>query len=695
MKIDMGNFGNAQREVVNNQVNRGNPAEMAEAKINSARNTQQQETRVNQAWEQVGQQAQQLGGEIWQQTQQLAAQKGAASVQDYQIHRQGVIQSAQDKIDSGDLKAAGVKDYIQKGMEEFKRPEIDSLSPTAKMQVEKGYQSVDLSANTDSDHLFRAAHKIETRTFTDDFISKNERIALNGGPDVSQAAAQYDSEGFIASAREAYGADYQKVLNSAKGNLWKASALNQVLNNRDSYDGLNKIGQAITDENGLYHGKLDPDSQLAIMGQIETRKTGLEAKAIAEQTRQQAAAARAETHQAHVDQVAYNTLQQAEDFQASNPGATLSPDYLENISQKLQGSAYAGGEKQLAYQNKQLVEFSGLTAPQQNAWLTERAAQLSQSDDPAAQKQYNLLKSAADRSQAERKADPITAQAKTLQQDIPALPFDVVGKGSTWQEKQQNMQTFSAALYQRKALYDSAKMQDPSISPMFLTKDEQTAFAKQLKDSVPAERVKMIADLQNYGGKYGPELVKQIGATKSDQVAAWHMSSDPNGEAATLIVGGQTLRTAKGANYKAPPTTKTQPLIDSTYGGAMTPTMRNTVGTTFNDAYIQYRADKNEDPNTFDSDDYAAVMEKVAGKVIQYGASGKIAVPPSTDENQFRDKLYSSIKALPDGVNINANLQTGDATLTAVGGSSYLVTQPNGAPLLGSQTHQPIYITVN
>ncbi|MCS5737406.1 hypothetical protein, partial [Herbiconiux daphne] len=138
MKIDTGNFGQAQRQVVDTRIDRGNPAEMAEAKISSARNTAQLQGMANQAWDRLGSQMQQVGAEMHQQIRQLAQQKSALVIQQKQLHAQGVLQEAQDNVDSGKLKSADVQKFVSDAMSKFKYDDIDGLGEGGRMQLEKG-----------------------------------------------------------------------------------------------------------------------------------------------------------------------------------------------------------------------------------------------------------------------------------------------------------------------------------------------------------------------------------------------------------------------------------------------------------------------------------------------------------------------------------------------------------------------------
>ncbi|MFW3388432.1 UNVERIFIED_CONTAM: hypothetical protein RF648_20815, partial [Kocuria sp. CPCC 205274] len=182
-----------------------------------------------------------VGAQMQAEQRQLAQQKSALVIQQKQIYSQGILQEAQDRVDSGQLKAADIQKYVSESMSKFSYENIDGLDEGGRMQLAKGLQSVDMAVGQNTNHLYRSAHKVETRATTDEMIANNERLALNSGQDLDKAASLYDSPVFQAQAREAYGAEYGKVISQAKSGLYAAGAKKMVLDARDSYSGLQAL----------------------------------------------------------------------------------------------------------------------------------------------------------------------------------------------------------------------------------------------------------------------------------------------------------------------------------------------------------------------------------------------------------------------------------------------------------------------
>lgn len=688
MRIDMGNFGNAQRTVADTRIDRGNPAEMAEAKINNARTSERLSGMVNQAWDRVGEQMQQLGGEMLQKQRQLAAQKSALQIQDKQIRYQGALQTAQDAIDAGQLKAADIHDFVNKQMADFKPEEIDGLDEAGTLQLQRGMQAVDKQMAGSVDHLYRAAHKVETRTTTDAMIANNERLALNSGADLDKAASLYDSPVFQAQAREAYGADYGKVIAQAKSGIYAAGAKKVLLDNRDSYSGLNSL-QKEFEEGGRFAGKMDADTQLSIMGQIDTRKGTLEAQAAAAEARAAAhAQAQAARQMANENRgMAANT--QMREFIAD--GGVPDNAYIERYQQQTANSSFAGDATAVVQLAQQTQQFRALPLAEQERQLSIMAGR--SRGNPQDMRVFNALKASHEKEKSALVNDPIAAVTMRTGDQIPALPFDQIQQAKTPEDTKAANQAFAAALYQRAGITAQARQQTQDAPKVLLTQQERQD-KKAYADGLGVQgRTDFYKTLANAGGRFGIDLVKEI--SKSDVIAsaAYHAAANPNAQTGALIAQGEAYLQDKKSGFNAPPIGKTQPVIDTALAGAIPAAQRSTLAGSVNAYYVASRAQRGLDPSKIDDDDYNDAITAVVGNVIQYG-SGKVVVPANTDANRFRTDLYQTVMQQPNGANSMALIESGQAQLTAIGAKSYMLTQPNGAPYIDPQTNQPVRVSI-
>lgn len=690
MRIDMGNFGNAQMTVANTQINRGNPAEMAEAKINAARTSERLSGMVNQAWDRVGGQLQQLGGEMWQQAKQLAAQKSALQIQDKQVHYQASVQAAQDAIDAGNLKAADVHTFIAKQMEAFKPAEIDDLDEAGRTQYQRGMEAVDKQFSGTVDHLYRAAHKVETRATTDAMFSNTERLALNEGGDLEKYAKLYDTPLFQAQAREAYGADFGKVIANAKANLYANGAKKDLLDNRDSYSGLQGIEKQF-EEGGKYYGKLDPDQQLAILGQVDSRKGTIEAKAAAEAARQAARAQAQAAKQMAAENKAMSAQLNMREFIAQ--GNVPDNAMLEKYAQDTQGTSLANDGVQMAHLATQTQAFSAQPLGVQEQQLQSMAAGMRKGTNTADVKVYTAMRNAYN---AQKKAlvdDPVATMATKAGVELPSLDLSGIQNAKTPAEVKQANQDFAAQIYQMAGLSSQAQQLSPDVPKVVLPKykrDELKATADALS---PKERSNFYTTLANAGGRFGLALVKEVSGSDVITSAAYHQAAAPNSNTGQLIAQGQTYLDDKKSGFNAPDPSKTQAAIDDTLAGAVPAAQRSTIAGSVNAHYVASRAERGLPTNEIDSDDYNDSIKAVVGEVIQYG-DGKVVVPANTDANQFRSQLYTAVSTQPDGANKMALIETGQARLTAVGAKTYMLTQPNGAPYIDPQSNQPVRVSI-
>ena len=691
MKIDTGNFGQAQRQVVSTQIDRGNVAEMAETKISNARNTQRLQGMANQAWDRLGGQMQQVGQQMQQEIRQLAAQKSALAIQQKQLFGQGVLQEAQDKVDSGQLKAADVQKYVSDSMGKFKHEDIDGLGEAGRLQLDKGLQGVDMSINQSTNHLYRAAHKVESRVATDEMISNNERLALNSGADLDKAASMYDSPLFQAQAREAYGAEFGKVITQAKAGIYAAGAKKMVLDARDSYSGLQAISKQFQ-EGGKFHGKLDADTELSITGQIESRMGTIEAKAAAQAARAAAQAQAAAAKQMAAESKAQSAQLQMREFIAA--GNVPDDATLEKYAQVTQGTGLADDAKNMVGLAQQTQQFSALPLTQQEQLLQTTAAKMKTGTNPADVKVYNAMQAAHN---AQKKAlvdDPIVAVTQRAGVEIPPLPMDAIASAKSPQDQKAANEQFAAAVYERAGYNAQARQQTAEAPKVVLTAQERSDYKAYADSLAPNERINFYKTLANAGGRLGVSLVKEVSGSDTVAAAAYHQAANPNSNVGGSIARGQQLIDDPKGNYKPPSREKFQPAIDGALSDALPASQRATIAGAVNAHYVASRTERGLNPNELDDDDYADSIKAVVGDVIQYG-DGKVIVPSGTDANKFRESLYQSVMQTPGGADSMELIETGAARLTAVGSKSYMLTTPSGATYFDPKTGQPVRIQVN
>lgn len=690
MRIDMGNFGNAQRAAVDTRVDRGNPAEMAEAKINTARSSARLQGMAAQAWDNLGGQMKQVGDQMYQQLRQLAAQKSALAIQQKQLYAQGILQEASDQVDTGKLKSADVHKFVSDSMAKFTYEDIDDLDEAGRMQLDRGLQSVDKSISNDTNHLYKTAHKVETRATTDEMIANQERLALNSGADLDKAAALYDSEGFQAQAREAYGAQYGKVITDAKASIYAAGAKKQLLDSRDSYGGLQALEKQFQ-EGGAFHGKMSADQELAIMGQIDSRKGTLEAQAAAAQARAAAAEQRAATQQmARENHAAAAQLHMREFIAAGNvPDSAM----LEQYAQDTAGTSLQKDAVQMAHLATATQDFSKQPLQAQEAQLQATAARMKKGTNEADVKVFKAMQSAYETQKKQLTDDPITAVATRAGVDIPPLDTTLLKNAATPAEQKAANQQFAAQVYKRMALNEQARQQTADAPKVILTAQERRDWKGYADSLDPQTRTDFYTSLANGGGRFGIDLVKEVSGSDVMASAAYHHAANPNSTTGAYIARGQTMLDDKKSGYKPPPPAKTQTAIDDMLAGAVPAAQRSTVAASVNAHYVALRTEKGQDPHELDNDDYQESIRQVVGDVVQYG-DGKVVVPAGTDANQFRNQLYQTVMQLPDGQNSMALIESGQARLQAVGAKSYMLTTPSGATYFDPKTGEPVRVSL-
>lgn len=685
MRIDLGNFGNNQRQVVSTQVNRGDVTALADAQINAARQQGQTAQQIGQAWGRVADTMTSVGQHMEQRNAELAQQKAAIVSQQKQLHAQGVIQEASDLVDNGTLKAADVQKFYNDGMAKFHFDPISGLHGRAQEAFDASLSAVDQRMQLDVGHLYKQAHKVETRAAVDELASNNERLTMNGG-DLAKGAAVYDTPTFQANLREAYGAQSGAKLVELKANLYKNGAMNAILNNRDSYSGLSSLQQQITDPNGQFYGKLDATDQLQILGQIDSRKGNLEAKAEAAAARAESMRARAEAHQDALNNRAQAAVYHAQEWIAA--GNVPDQAYIDQLTTATKGTTFAQAPTALLKMSTDVQKFGQQPLAVQEAQLTQQAASMQHGTNPQQQEVFQARQKFYEARKKALTTDPITAISESTGNAIPELPWAGIRDAKTPEDRKAARQAFAAVVYQREAMSKQARQQTKDAPNTVFTAQEMSENRAYLKSLGPNEQMSFLSEVANAGGHKGFDIVKEITGDDAMVAATYHMVTNPKDPTGGMIAEGNRLINDPKSSVKAPSDKDAVAGLNDMYGSAIPASQVNTVIKAANGHYVSARLAKSEDPHAYDDDDYKESMRAAVGDVLQYGKS-KIVVPSGTDANTFRTSIYNAFMQQPNGAAAIANIESGQARLVMIGAKTYALTNPAGGPIINPATGQP------
>lgn len=676
MRIDLGNFGNNQRQAVSTQVNRGDVTALADAQINAARRQEQTAQQIGQAWGQVGQNLSQFGENVYQRVTEMAQQKASLQIQQKQLFAQGVIQEANDKVSQGLLKSGDVQKFYNDSMSKFTPQDIDGLHGAAAEKFSAGLANVDMQMQGDVHQLYRNAHKVETRSLVDEQIATNERLALKSG-DLAQREALYDTPVFQANAREAYGVDWSKRIASAKADLYKNDLRAKIQANRDSIGGLNELDKALADPNSPYANKLTAEDQLSLSNTINSRRTSLEAKAIAAQNHADSVALRRETQAVHADEkmsirIANGEIPTAQEWEEHN--------------EITKGTSVAGSGQALQQTMVKTQALFGMKPEEAQAQLDVLKLKLDNQGGTANEYQvYNTLQRNVDQRKAELKKNPQAVGAMDSGQ-----PLQPVSAGSALQDPGSYGQALQTRLVNSNAL---TQKYGALAGQNLLTPDELAEHKAMYKTLTPDQRIQYWRNMQaSSSPEIATRVAKEMGDNAPQVQAVASLAVNPAGYATALAVekGDKMINPPDGLPKVKFETGADQTLlanIKSTYPGISDLQARQLVP-----VVQRAHVGLGNDPARSISDDTLRAVIGTPAKV----SGSTVIVPPNTDENTFIDKMNQGIDGLGAmSLSVRNHLDAGTYNFVPdASGNQMLINSKTMRRVVG-EDGRPIVIGVN
>lgn len=224
------------------------------------------------------------------------------------------------------------------------------------------------------------------------------KSAAMPGADIDKLNARFDSEAVNTAGRLAYGEMWEAKKQEAKDANWTTQATQRVITAGNNLGELKQIQHDLTDENGFYAGKLDPEKRNQQLNTITGRIFQIE------QHQQQQAMMR--------EMKAERALAQM-DKQASI-GVPPTVADQQRWKSALAGTSLAGEYNKLIQQMNESQYFLQLDPPSQERYLTQMKANMQRHGASAAQvENVNRLEAIKNERNKLRDTDPVTYSAIT------------------------------------------------------------------------------------------------------------------------------------------------------------------------------------------------------------------------------------------------------------------------------------------
>ncbi|WP_223621173.1 hypothetical protein [Lysobacter sp. ESA13C] len=652
---------------------------------------------------------QQVAGTIGQIAQQqlddneaLARAKASNALLDHELQVKQRAEDLQQRISSGDLDWRQAEVEAKTAFDEIETPKIAGLGPADVERMQGGFTRNKAGGASAIRNVAESARRTEFRGQFDTALDSLGKLAGATGADIEKINAQ--AEAFAPIARQAgvESSAVQAKIQAFKDRNWTNQAIGRAIGARDSMEALAQLKHDLTAEDGYYTGKLDTDKRNAILSQVDTSMTRIEAKAQHQADRRDAIALRAVTQ-----------------FQAQASSGVQAP--LETMAQwaeAVKGTQYEAEFQDMLKGEAEVQAVLNQPPTAQRAYLQQlEVRQRQQGATMAQQGNLKRLTTAVETNLRQLKDSPLEFFANRTGQAVPQLDIQALASGDAQAlrtqiaermttlaavRKQFGPETGNAPLLPAEAASLSAWL--TKATPVMATRlfgtlsqaiADPAAYSAAMQQIAPDSPVRAFAGMV-YAEQRSTTL--EPGGIFSGAVKA------SSGDIAQTLLEGEALLNkskgdkaadGKGAAFPMPTPKDMAAEFEVAVGAAFRgrPGAADAASQAVR-AYYAGKAAKDGDlSGELDSKRMREAVRAVLGEPVDVNGADVFA-PWGMDEDTFVDKLELSwaetAKALPAG----ASTDFDDYTLMQRGNNAYYLVGAGGQFLTGKDG-QPLQLKVS
>lgn len=350
----------------------------------------------------------QMAAKEREESDSLARAKAANAILDQEIATKSITENIANSINDGTLDWRKAGDAYQTEVSKLQRPDIPGLQPDDAERFGSGLKRAVQTGSLAVQNLAKGAQRVE---FKSQFYLTLDKLGkLAGDPNADIDKINQQAEAFVPLARQANldEATITARVQQFKDTNWSNQAKSRLLSNVDNVEGLDNLQRDLTDEGGYYANKLDTDKRNAVLSQVITAKSRLEAKAQHEEAKKDAIAKRA---------------MDGYDRQVSS-GVPAPVDYLQGVADAVKGTDYEEEFRQRVKDEIEIRQVMQKPPVEQRAYVAELQAK-QQRDGATVQEQANLrrLQSGIESNLKQLRDAPLLFNANRTGE--PAEPLDV------------------------------------------------------------------------------------------------------------------------------------------------------------------------------------------------------------------------------------------------------------------------------
>lgn len=636
-----------------------------------------------------------------QENEALARAKASNALLDHELRVQETTNLQRARLNRGEVDWRQAENEARTAYAELETPVIQGLNPADTERLRGGFRRNIAAGEASIRTAVIGARRADGEgqwTTLQDTLGK-----LNGQPGADTERINQQAEAFRPAALQ-FGIPaekFDKELQSFKDRNWTNQAIGRAIGARDDLAGLNQLKTDLTANDGFYSNKLDTDKRNAILSQVETSMSRLEAK---------------QQHQAdRRDAIALRAMNQAEQQIATGVLAPL--DVMTKWAEATKGTQYEGEFQQLLKSQAEVQAILNQPPQAQQQYLLQLQARQRQTGATVAE-QGNLrrLQTAVETNLRMLRDSPLEFFTSRTGEVVKPLDMQSLSSGNLDAVKTQISERMTTIAALRKQF-------GPETGSAPLLPAEASALASYLSTATPTMATKLfgslaqaISDPAAYGAAMqqiapdspvrafaGMVYAQQRQTTLEAGGLFTGAVKASSGDIARTLLEGEALlnksKADKGADGKGTafpmPTPKDMAAeFDAAVGAAF----RGRPGAA--DAALQavrayYAGKAAKDGDLSGELDSGRIREAIRATLGEPAViNGAEVFPPwGMDEDTFGDKIETGwlqlAKTLPAGVSTDFD----DYTLMQRGNNSYYVVAANDQFVVGKDG-RPVQLVV-
>lgn len=635
---------------------------------------------------QVGAIAEQMLDEQKTERKALARARASSALLDREIAYKTAVTDLTESLETGALRFDKAGEAFDAVAQKIGQGPVDmtDFDPAMQEVFQRGVERAKFAARSDILRAGEKAKRIEFRSQVDSILDGLGKKMTFADADVGALVTQADMLDELGAV--AYGANWQEKKQSWKDSSWASHAENRAIAARDDLIALVQLEQDVTQSDGFYAEKLDPDKRNAILRGVAAERSRIESKA---QLARDRLDARAEK------------VIEAVDKQISS-GIPATAEMWGAWTEQVRGTTSEAALRERARDEARVQEVLRMPIAEQQTFIQSQEAEL-QSKGGSVRDQANLsrLKGAVESNVKALQETPLLfAQSRTGEEIAPLNLLALVtsnGNSEVATGLRERMSTIAAL----------RRQYGPQVQVRPLLPQEVAALTQAIESIGPREQVALFGQIRKgfdddsgYSAamqQVAPDspvkalagllMTKERTVTLQGNWIADDVTSSSEDIALTVLEGeallnktkSQRLEDGQAKGFPLPPEKDFRDAFSQHAGRVFAdrPQAFETAAQAVRAFYTGRSARDGDVSGEVDISRMRHAVTAVLGEVVDFNGNGEVLAPWGMDKSTFLDRVAQAIDgevkrgALPESI----RAVQGAIGLKNRGGDSYFLTQ--------------------